>query len=83
MTTFVEMSLLWVVRIIIMLAVLFAFFSTNFEFAPAFDPLADVTWEFGTEVPEIVLKHTSQQWRNEHGCVIGYPCQANEAFWQR
>lgn len=83
MTTFVEMGLLWVIRIIVAMALLFAVFSTNFEFPTAFDPLADVTWEFGVEVPQLVLKHTSQEWRSEHGCNIGYICQADAAAWQR
>jgi hypothetical protein len=81
MTTFVEMSLLWIVRIVIILAILFGFFNMVLEI-PVFDHIADVVYEFGGPVPPIVLQHTTLGWRQEHSCQIGYQCKGVPA-WER
>lgn len=82
MTTFVEMALLWVVRLLIVALILFGFFQTDFEFGVAFDPLANVVYDFGAAVPQLVLRHTSLEWRVGHNCFVGYECKG-VASWER
>lgn len=83
MTKFVEMGLLWAMYLAIFLVVLYGFFCLDFEFGIAFDPLAEIVWDSGEAVPQLVLKHTSNEWRIEHNCVVDYPCQASGAAWYR
>jgi hypothetical protein len=80
MTTFVEMSLIWILRIAAVIVGMTIFFQGFLEI-PVFDIYADLTYEFGTEVPEIVLNHTTSTWQLEHNCHIGNICQG-EPFWE-
>lgn len=80
MTTFVEMALLWLVRLFMVGVILFVFFQTNIEI-PVYDIYAEVVYDFGGEVPQEVLMHTTDQWRREHNCYIGYVCKG-EVFWE-